>query len=210
MAYLFQRIAIGRPANSMGKVGFMKGPTVAPTGKESQNWLRAKALAVKEVKIKRVVDDKRAKHITKIGRQNIGQMLMYFYDPKTKDDLPFYDRFPLIFVIGQYSDGFLGLNLHYLPPLWRAKLMDAIYSTANNKNFDATTRLNLSYKILANTAKMKMFAPCVKRYLYSHVRSNMVVVDPSEWDYAAMLPTARFVKARANKVHADSLTQFSH
>ena len=44
----------------------------------------------------------------------IGKMYFFFYDPKHKDKLPIYDKFPLFFPIEIYPDGFLGLKLHYL------------------------------------------------------------------------------------------------
>ena len=46
----------------------------------------------------------------------IGNMYMFRYEPKLKESLPYYDRFPIVFPIEPYSDGFLGLNFHYLYP----------------------------------------------------------------------------------------------
>ena len=42
-----------------------------------------------------------------------GLLNMFFYDPKMKKKLPYYDRFPLILPIETYSNGFLGINFHY-------------------------------------------------------------------------------------------------
>ena len=44
-----------------------------------------------------------------------GRLNMFFYDPKFKKTLPYYDTFPLVLPLEPYSDGFLGINLHYLP-----------------------------------------------------------------------------------------------
>ena len=74
-------------------------------------------------------------------------MFMFIYDPKHKDTLPFYDTFPLVFPIEIYSDSFLGINLHYLPPVLRAKLMDALYTTANNNKYNEYKLINISIKI---------------------------------------------------------------
>ena len=65
----------------------------------------------------------------------LGNMYLFSYDPKTKETLPYYDRFPLIIpfrpsvVSGKAGSGpgFYGLNLHYIPPRLRARLMDALY-----------------------------------------------------------------------------------
>ena len=41
-----------------------------------------------------------------------GKLNMFFYDPKHKKTLPYYDTFPLVLPLETYNDGFLGLNLH--------------------------------------------------------------------------------------------------
>ena len=41
-----------------------------------------------------------------------GKMNMFFYDPKHKKKLPYYDTFPLVLPIERYNDGFLGINFH--------------------------------------------------------------------------------------------------
>lgn len=135
----------------------------------------------------------------------VGDMVMYVYDPKTKDKLPYYDTFPLIFPIELKNDGWLGINMHYLPPQMRATLMDSLYSLVTNTNMDTTTRLQLSYQILKGASKFGAFKPCIKRYLTSHVRSVRLTVHPSQWDMVLMLPTARFVKADQLKVWSDSM-----
>ena len=49
-----------------------------------------------------------------LNRYHIGRLNMFLYDPKYKDKLPYYDVFPLVLPIQRYSDGFLGINFHYL------------------------------------------------------------------------------------------------
>jgi hypothetical protein len=111
---------------------------------------------------------------------------------------------PLIFPYRKVKGGFYGLNMHYLPLPLRAKLMDALYETANNKQYDETTRLKLSYKILDDAAKFKEFRPCIKRYLTKQVQTRFMYIYPSEWDIALFLPTERFVGASKATVFADS------
>lgn len=134
----------------------------------------------------------------------VGSMYMYYYDPKHKKTLPYYDRFPLVFPYRKVPGGFMGINLHYLPLVYRAKLMDALYDVTNNKNFDETTKLKMNYQVLSSAAKFKYFAPCVKHYLTEHLRSRFLYVYPSEWDIALFLPTERFQGATKQKVWADS------
>jgi hypothetical protein len=134
----------------------------------------------------------------------LGQMYMFNYLPKHKDTLPYYDRFPLIFPINRAKGGFMGINMHYLPPILRAKLMDALYDTANNKYYDETTRLKMNYQTLASATKFKEFKPCIKHYLTGQMRSRLIYINPTEWDVALFLPTARFVGATQAQVFKDS------
>jgi hypothetical protein len=138
----------------------------------------------------------------------LGKMIMFQYDPKGKATLPYYDMYPVGFPIEIYSDGYLMLNLHYLPPVLRATLMDNLYSFMQNKNeISEKSRLNITYKLLSESARVALFKPCVKRYLYGHVKSQWKVINPEYWDMAMMLPLQRFSKASQNVVWADSNKQ---
>ena len=50
-----------------------------------------------------------------LGRPSAGRMSMFFYDPKFKQRLPYYDTFPLLLPLEPMKGGFIGLNFHYLP-----------------------------------------------------------------------------------------------
>ena len=137
-------------------------------------------------------------------RFQLGGLYFFFYDPKTKAQLPYYDVFPLVMPLEKHPDGFLGINLHYLPPPLRARLMDALYSTVTDRKYDENTALNISYSILSGASKYKYFKPCIKRYLASHVQSQYLNVEPRLWDAALFLPTASFKKANDSAVWMDS------
>jgi len=134
----------------------------------------------------------------------IGHMYFYYYDPKTKDTLPYYDKFPLVIPIEQYPDGFLGLNLHYIHPKQRLLLLDALSEYATNSRYDITTRLRLSYDLLSRASKHPQINACIKRYLYSHVKSQFMEITADEWDIAVLLPAENFVGATKHKVFSDS------
>jgi hypothetical protein len=46
--------------------------------------------------------------------------------------------------------------------------------------------------------------PTIKKYLYSHVRSQFLRIDFDEAALAVYLPVQQFKKAGTNKVYADS------
>jgi len=134
----------------------------------------------------------------------IGSMNMFFYDPKHKDTLPYYDAFPLVVVIGPAEGGFMGLNLHYLPPMLRAKMLDGLMGITTNTAFNDSTRFKASYNLLQRAAKLKYYKPCIKHYLSNHVKSQFALVPATEWEIATFLPTADFRKANNFKVYSDS------
>ena len=133
-----------------------------------------------------------------------GNMYFFAYDPKHKETLPYYDMFPLILPVEKYSDGFLGINFHYLYPKERAVLLDQLMRFANNKNMDETTRIKLSYQSLGSFTRYKRAKPCLHRYLDSFMKSQMVLVPPADWGTALFLPVERFRKMNKTMVWAES------
>ena len=80
--------------------------------REARTWYRNKALHIANVNREEVVHADATRFRTEVVP---GRMYMFFYDPKTKAKMPYYDRMPLIFPISVLDTSFLGLNLHYLP-----------------------------------------------------------------------------------------------
>jgi len=167
---------------------------------DSRDWFREKAREVARVNEKKLV----AGH-TELQRTKPmpGYMYMFAYDAKHKDTLPYYDKFPLVFPFSVDADGFLGMNLHYLPHLLRARLMDALYDLSTNQKFDEKTKLRMSYDLLNGSAKYKYFRPCVKRYLFSQLQTRFLLVPSNEWDIALFLPLERFT-VNKRQVYSDS------
>lgn len=192
MAYLIKRIQ-----ESLAKEGLQ------PRTTKARDWLRAKIKDLKPTRQALLADRLRMKNKSIIGR-----MYFFYYDPKLKDSLPYYDRFPLVIPIEQYPDGILGLNLHYIHPKQRIILLDKLSEFANNDKYDKTTKLRLSYDLLKSVSKIYEMSPCIKRYLFNHLDSRFLEIDASEWDIAALLPVESFVGANRNKVYADSRKKF--
>lgn len=173
---------------------------ITPRTKESRAWFQKKASNLRSINRRDLMNEEPLK---RRNRQIIGSMQMFFYDPKTKDTLPYYDKFPLVIVVGPAEGGFYGLNLHYLPPILRAKFLDALMDIAQSKNTDAA-KFKLSYGLLQRTTKLRYFKPCFKHYLTKHVKSQFAEVLAPEWEIATFLPTADFRKANTQKVYSDS------
>jgi len=177
---------------------------VTPRTKESREWFRQKASNLRSINREALMkeDPLKKRDASKAGTL-IGTMQMFFYDPKHKKTLPYYDLFPLVIIIGPAEGGFYGLNLHYLPPILRAKFLDALMDIYGAK-MTKTARMQLTYRMLKRTAKMRYYKPCLKHYLTSNIKSRLAEVQTPEWEIATFLPTAQFRKANSQKVFYDS------
>lgn len=192
MAYLIDRIK-----SSLAKQG------LSTRDNQSRAWLRSKIKSLRPTREDLLADRDRLKN-----NAIIGNMYFFLYDPKTKDKLPYYDRFPLVLPIEQYTDGFLGLNLHYIHPKQRIVLLDKLSEFANNDKYDKTTKLRLSYDLLSRSSKLFEVRPCVKRYLFRHVQSRFLEIAADEWDIAALLPMESFIGASTSRVYSESEKEF--
>ncbi len=192
MAYLLDRIK-----ESLAKEGY------TPRSSAARQWLKAKVGELRPTPAALMRDRERLK-----DKSIIGKMYFFFYDPKTKDSLPYYDRFPLVIPIERYPDGFLGLNLHYISPKQRIILLDKLSVFLNNDDYDETTKFRLRYHTLKNASRIFEGTPCIKRYLYKHVDSRFLEIPAEEWDIAALIPYEYFIGATKNKVYADSRKKF--
>ena len=152
--------------------------------KKSADWYRKNVTSLADrITARRLMNQGKL-----IGRPSSGRLNMFFYDPKTKARLPYYDVFPLIFPLEPAKGGFIGLNFHYLKPGARVAFLRSLANTTNNKKFDRTTRYNIPWR---NNLYMRRTA---KHYLFNQVRSSFLNIPADEMAIAIFLPVARFKK----------------
>ena len=113
-----------------------------------------------------------------------GQLYFFTYSAQTKQ--PYYDMYPLTYVIEYQKGGFLGCNLHYVR---------------------LTERDELAISLLNNSAQGAVAVPqrTLHKYLYTGVRSQPYRIPSSEWSDVAQLPTERFVDMRGIPVPRDRI-----
>ena len=100
-----------------------------------------------------------------------GHLYMFEYKAKMKW-LPYYDRFPLVYVIkAAGKEEFWGANLHYLSP---------------KKRLIATRKLM--------QGRIDIPKKCFHKYLNAHVDGLYLDLAADEWDTAILLPTEDYVK----------------
>lgn len=160
------------------------------SSKELFDWMTEKARSASSMRdnLFRLQNQQRA-------YTTIGRMYFFKYDPKTKDKLPVYDVYPLVFPLEDYHDGFLGLNIHYLGASQRIALLDRLKEYATSKRYTPKTRLQISYDLLSSTKSARsILGDTTKRYLYGHVRSRFIEIPATEWDKAAQLSLELFIR----------------
>lgn len=179
------------------------------TGRDQEasvNWYKRKIRELGKEKFKpsnlMTYDDLYRKRIVP------GQLYLYYYDPKTKDSLPYYDTFPLVYPYKRVEGGFMGYNLHYLPPILRFKVMGTLLNIQVTGKREEK-KILYSYGVLNANEVSKYYAPCIRRYLSSHVMSTFLRIPYEDWLSASLLPTERFVKASSTKVWKETLDKIS-
>lgn len=133
-----------------------------------------------------------------------GEMYLFFYDPKHKETLPYYDKFPLVLPFREVKDGFYGINLHYMPYMMRFKLLKALSDLTTDDKLDNKTKITISWKILQRFSSIAPLKNIVKHYLYNHVQSRFLKIGYPDWLTASQLPIEMFEKANKTKVWNDT------
>lgn len=177
---------------------------LATNSKKAREWIKNKVKDLSGLRSSTLMRDNKRKQST----FDLGGMYFFVYNPKLRNDLSFYDLFPLVIPIEMYSDGFLGLNLHYLAPIPRAKLLDTLSNFASNNKYDEKTRIAVSYQTLKGLSSTDAFRPCLKRYLSNHIRSQFLRINANEWNIAIFLPVESFIGASKQKVFSDSRKKY--
>ena len=155
------------------------------SSKDLQKWLFEKALSAAAPKARQLLirNDQR-------GRDSalIGSLYFFKYDPKLKAKLEMYDKFPMAFPIKMYKDGFLGVNMHYLPMGERKEFIERVNKYRSTSD-DNRVAINAQLIQMLESSKRiyKMMPEAVHRYLYSHARSKFITILPDEYEKAVQL-----------------------
>ena len=156
------------------------------TGPKSYNWYKGKVSAMtRQPGARSLINQGKATVAPKYGIMNL-----FGYDPKFKETLPLYDRFPLIFPLEPAKGGFYGINFHYLQPGARVAFLRQLSRFASDKNFDKKTRYQIG------NLSGRYFKKTIKHYLFSQVRTSFLNVPANEMAIAIFLPVARFMKGQ--------------
>ena len=137
-----------------------------------------------------------------------GFMYMFYYDPKYKETLPYYDRFPLVLPFRRVPGGFYAINFHYLPYLVRIRMLEFLNQYATDEGMSENTRLRLSWRLIESSSRLKPIQHCVKHYLNDHVRSRFLNIPYTDWVTATQLPVERFIGAKKDTVWRETRKKY--
>ena len=134
-----------------------------------------------------------------------GKLYLFGYNPKTKNELPYYDSFPMILLLDYTENGFIGLNFHYLYPIDRQMFFNKLVRYVNDTKFDKNpdAYLNVSYANI-KIAKNSYYKPTIKRYYYKNIVTKITEIPPIYWKFMLFLPLERSQKEVKESVWKES------
>ena len=80
-----------------------------------------------------------------VGQPIVGEVLLYQYTAKYAQQLPFYDRNPMTYIVAMENNAFYGVNLHYTKPMNRSGVLDYILADQDYTQLDGFNKYLRSY-----------------------------------------------------------------
>ena len=142
--------------------------------------------------------------IQKSGYKREGSMYLFNYLPKGRAKLKYYDTFPLVFILNFTDDGFLGLNLHYLPPSLRQRFFMLMRTKARGSMENKWTKMYINYQLLRKNRAFRFYRPCIRKYKTKYIGSRILHIFPKDWDLVIHLPIERFKKSVRQAIWMES------
>lgn len=121
----------------------------------------------------------------RVSRISPGMVITYSYNATTKG-LPYWDMYPLVMVTQVTATGWFGLNLHYLHPQIRARVL--------------WEQTNKNVSIIDN--KKSFLA--MKQYNAKNVVSKLMEVPQEYFEYVIQMPYEKFQGASKTRVWRDT------
>ncbi len=162
--------------------------------KQGQGWYRQQMRDIKKNRFNKYRFIIEGKQDT-VRRLEVGKLYFFEYvakygglnnDAAPSQQLGVWDRYPLVLPFTTAPNGFIGINLHYLPTRYRAWLLDRLLGAANIP----ANKLRINWQILNAVSKMDIGKYATHRYLLNHITSPFRLVRIEDYANAIMLPFA--------------------
>ena len=80
-----------------------------------------------------------------VGQPLVGEVMLYQYSAKYAEQLPFYDKNPMTYIVAMEGNAFYGVNLHYTKPMNRSGVLDYIIGDNDFTKLDGYNKYLRSY-----------------------------------------------------------------
>ena len=80
-----------------------------------------------------------------VGEPIVGEVMLYQYSAKYAEQLPFYDKNPMTYIVAMQGNAFYGVNLHYTKPMNRSGVLDYIIGDNDFTKLDGYNKYLRSY-----------------------------------------------------------------
>ncbi len=148
----------------------------------------------------------------------VGKIYSFYYDPKYKDKLEFYDNVPMSIIIGHIKTkagnvNALGINLSFIPPKARAAILDRIVKVFNTmiikpneamideEKFRSQKELPLYYDICKKILQNSGFEYAIRSYIYSHMESEPLIITYEDWWRILTFPSKYIVNLNIRAIY---------
>jgi hypothetical protein len=153
----------------------------------------------RDAKAREMIEEYKQKQEKKMtSKNNItpGQLVLFKYlNPKTKEELEYYDASPCTIFFGIFNSKegkrVLGFNIHYFPPQLRYRIMDKIYEMYRpvyRKYFETGVPQELDgfdYRFLTDELERHNLSFAVRMYIPSLI-GDTYIVPPKLWPTSMM------------------------
>jgi hypothetical protein len=174
----------------------------------TQNLKTAAITNKKPADQKKLLSPKKTKSASVISS---GNLYFFSYLPETRQQLKYYDEFPLVLVLEKRKEGVLGLNFHYLRHDHRAKFFDRLVEYVDTADYisNPETELMVGYELMKHPKFKPFVEPCIKFYKYKNFKTGVVRIEPAKWKLMMFLPLEKFSKMATEDVWKCSDQQIS-
>lgn len=138
-----------------------------------------------------------------------GFLVFFKYKPMNESFIArntYYDSYPLVMITGVGTDGFEGVNLHFISPEYRIALFDAIMRglPTIKAGEEWKTRLRVDYDRLEARRIFKYYRPCYRKYRWEGIKRRPVIVPFHLWEDMIKGNSHKFVGAKPATVYRNS------
>lgn len=130
----------------------------------------------------------------------LGELVAFRYDPKHKETLPVYDTLPLVLILSVKRTHFYGINLHYIKPSVRQKIMKRLLDAKVASGDNQLLYIQKIAPVLNMLSQHTPFAPYFRNYLPEQLKSKIAVIGTAHWKTVSEMPLQNFKKVKENTV----------